>query len=188
MSIIPVAASSLRKRAVQLGDRCLAEASLFPFFGRSGEVCAILLLTRDSPEIFALSWMWGLVRIPFRGPMRIAANWMDLRGVADPVARLWVNAWHFDPWWVLKEEPYVSHRMAPGLKVTNCVGRGKRKVSMLYFRRDLSRVSFYTARESNSVGINRWNNDLLPDPPVAIATPCPAKARCPAWVLDPMWQ
>ena len=188
MSILPVAASNLRRRAVQLADRYLAEATLFPFFDRAGVVQAILLLTPASDEILALPWASELVRVPFRGAIGIAAGWADLRGVAGPVSGVLLNAWHFDPRWVLKEEPYVFHRMTPELTVTNCVGRCRQKLNMLYFRRDLSRVSLYTGRDSEAIVINCWDSTLLPDQPAAAARPCASKARSTVWALDPIWQ
>jgi hypothetical protein len=188
MSILPVAASNLCRRAVQLADRYLAEATLFPFFDRAGVVQVILLLTPASDEILVLPWSRELVSVPFRGSICIAAGWADLRGVAGSVSGVLLKAWHFDPRWVLKEEPYVFHRMMPELTLTNCAGRCRKKIKMLYFRRDLSRVSLYAGRDSEAIVINCWDSELLPDQPAAAALLCAAKARHRVWALDPIWQ
>jgi hypothetical protein len=189
MSLTPVAASRLRGRAVQLSDRCLPEASLFPLFDRSGKVSRVFMITPESSEIFALVWRARLVHAPIRKPVRIAMRWTELRSVTDLLAARLADLWHFDPWWVLNEEPYVAHRMAPQLRATNCVGRATRRIVMLLFERDLSKATYYKKRKTyplnNSVA---WQENLLPARPDDITEPVVLKRRPGGWVLNPIWK
>ena len=184
---LPVSARRLHRRAAQATDRLLTEASLIPFFDRSGDVRWIILLTPESPDIFLVQHLPLRFRVPLWGPVELATVAKELQPLdrqrAAPLQRLW----HWDPWWLLNDPRYAGHAAARILTSTNCAGRLTRKVKMFYFRRDLTRLTGVLIRKKAGTELILWRAALLPPPEPAPAEPPPPAPAGLTWHLDPIW-
>jgi len=187
MNPLPVSARRLCRRALRTQDCVIPAAWLLPFFDRAGSVQAIMLLTSESGDICLLPWRPGLINVPVWGPISLAGHGTSIRAIADEQFKKIELLWHFDPWWVLAADRYAAHRAVGPLKATNCAGRLRRKVKMVYYRRDLSRLSSVRIRTRNGIEIESWKRDLLLASKVAPA-PAPIERAPPAWRLDPIWK
>ena len=67
------------------------------------------------------------------------------------------------------------------LKTTNAAGSTTKSVDMVYFRRDLSRVTLVKRGQ----GLKKWGADLLPPKRDRIIPAWPRAG--PRWILDPIW-
>jgi len=132
-------------------------------------------------------WKPGLLRVPLWGSITTAVAQFPFRPTDDECAKLVTGLWHFDPWWMLTDERYAGQRTVELLKSTNCAGRFGRNVTMVYYRRDLSRVSSLRIRGSSLVEVTPWKSELLPAPP-ALPVPERLARPTPMWRLDPIWQ
>ena len=189
MSFLPVAARSLHQQRVRLRDEVLERASFFPFFDPEGKTRALMLVWPPERPIVILPYQPGLVRIRWWGDVELRADFAALRDV-DAGAVAAVGLWHYDPWWVLREECFRSHPAVPVLKATNCAGVFLKPVYGCYFNRDLSRLIGVAAQGKDASGLAivdrtfvRFKPDLLP----TRRSPVPASAAA-GWRLDPTWR
>ena len=94
--------------------------------------------------------------------------------------------WHYDPWWLLKDERFESEWAVPILKSTNCADAFERQPADLLFSTCLTQlrmVRFPVPAESQED--RRYRPEMLP------AREMPAFAhmeqRATGWHLDPWW-
>ena len=184
MNPLPVSAKSLHGRQLRIGDEILENASLFPFFDNLGQVKQVLVLSPDSPQIQLLRWRVGDFVVPLGSSVRVTGESAWLRPVSDDRLAELADLWHYDPRWLLKAGRYRKHSALEYLKASNCADRFTGDVRVLWFRRDLSQLSWVEVRSFSEFNLQRWRSDLLPQRSAAAA---PRRRVTGAWRLDPAW-
>ncbi len=122
MIACPTQQRTLHGCAVQLRDRRLEEASVFPFFDNQGKTQALMVTTADSDQIALVDYRANLVtKRLFQAP-RLDLLHAELLETQLTDAHRLRNLWHFDPWWELGDARYAGHRAVPILKGTNIPG------------------------------------------------------------------
>ena len=187
MNPLPVSARRLCHRTCRTTDGLTRDACFLPFFDGESRVKWVMLLTDEPGRIYFVPWRPGLFRVPLWGPIRLATDFTRLRQITDEDGEAIQALWHFDPWWMLNANCYVSHWAVDLLKGTNCAGRLSRNVRMIHFRRDLSRPTWVTILEKDGTTRTSWQLSLLPAPPVPPA-PETANKSSPTWHFDPIWR
>ena len=186
MNPIPVSARRLCQRNLRCLRSVIRGGTLFPLFDRGGRVKWIMTLIPESPEIYLARWRPGMFRVPLRGSIRCPAAPAWLRSIRQADLESLQPLLHFDPWWLLKKAPYVSHTATPALKATNCAAKFRRSAPMVYFRRDLSRVCWIKTVVKGKTTFARWAPDLLKPPPSPPDPPAPEGTEA-MWRFDPIW-
>jgi len=184
MKALPVSAKSLHRRQVRIGDEVLESTSLFPVFDSRGHVRQVLALSPDSSQIQLLRWRAGDFVVPLWSAVRVTGESAWLRPASDDRLDELADLWHYDPWWMLEGSRYRRHKAAEYLKATNCADRFTGDVRAIWFRRDLSQLSWVEVRSFSEFNLQRWRPDLLPKRSVMAP---PRRRAAGAWQLDPAW-
>ena len=130
-----VSQHSLRRSRLQLEDRPLDGAALFPLFDEAGRTRAVMLLDGQTRRIVLADWTPGLFERRWLQRHRLRLRFADLRDADASDAERLGDLWHFDPWWVLRDERYAGHEAVPALMRTNVPGYDD-AVKRLGFRSD----------------------------------------------------
>lgn len=172
------------------GER-IEGASIFPFFGKSGQVKQLMILLPEEDEISMIPFEKGLVSISFFGIVKLSMDKAELISYSNFSENRVENLYHYDPGWTLSHERFAKHRARKLIKGTNCAGRMEEKISYLLFSRDLSSLELF-ALEAKGPSISFRTvkpHKLLRKLPL----PRSGKStvvREPAhreWRLDPIW-
>ena len=185
MNPLPVSAKSLHRRQVRIGDDVFENASLLPFFDSRGQVRQVLVLRPDSSQIQLLRWRAGDFVVPLWSSVRVTGESIWLRPVSDDRLDELADLWHYDPRWLLNASRYRKHWALEYLKATNCADRFTGDVKALWYRRDLSQLTWVEVKSFSEFNLQRWRSDLLPQRPDAAA---PRRRVTGAWRLDPAWR
>lgn len=184
-----VSQRSLKSCRLELEDRPLEDASLFPLFDEEGRTRMVMITADENARIMLADWAPGLfVRDwPWRNRLRLRFTDLDDASMWDEDRRQ--DLWHFDPWWVLGDERYQGHGSVPGLRGTNIPGYDS-TVSDIVFSADLERASYVVKKGSgHSTKVRRFTPDTL----AAIARRRQAAHERPrasvvgGWQLRPFW-
>ena len=139
---LPVSAGRLRGRTIRFLDQSVRGVSLFPFFDRSGEVRQVMIVLRDSQELFLLPWGPNRIRVPFWDAVIVRHELATLQRIGPTPLQAIDGLWHYDPWWILDDDRYAGHPARRWLQASNCVDELKQKVSKVCYRRDLACLSW----------------------------------------------
>jgi len=186
--MIHVRAERLHRCTLQFEDESLEHATLFPFFKRGGEVERLLVIDPWEGTAWVLPFEPNLMSVPFferRVKIRTALG--ALRQLNEDEADKLSELWHFDPWWLLDEEPFDVQPTTPLLKKTNCVDRFAIDNPGLGFRRDLSKVVWLFGGSPRQRNFIRWKPTLLPRRR-SRAKESTSQVGHSSWILDPVWQ
>lgn len=140
----------------------------------------LLAVLPGTGELLVTKWTKRTVRVPLFSTIRVRPSHAFEPVDEEALDRLG-KLWHYDPWWVLTKEPFADHEAAPELQATNAAGVTAGTVDMIYFRRDLSRITTYVKGSD----LARWRGEMLPMK--SPRTPPRAKAKS-RWILDPFWE
>jgi len=190
MNVLPVSARSLHRGRVRIGDDVFENASLFPFFDHDGHVRQVLVLQGDSSQIGVLRWRASDFVVPLLSSVRVTGESAWLRPVSYDRLDELCGMWHYDPRWLLDAPRYRTHPLVEYLKATNCADRFSGNVRTLWFRRDLSRLSWVEVKSFSEFNLQRWHEDFLPAKKPSMARPtaaAPKQRVVDAWQLDPVW-
>jgi hypothetical protein len=184
-----VSQRSLHSRRLELEDRPLERAAVFPLFDDEGRTRMVMITTEESARIMVADWTPGVfVRDrPWRNHLRL--RYADLGDASMVDEERFEDLWHFDPWWVLGEERYYGHGAVPALRNTNIPGHDS-TMSEVGFDASLGRVSYVVTKSGNSRRVRRFTAATL-----ATATAGrrraelerPRAARI-GWRLRPFWR
>ena len=182
-TLIPILATRLIGRTIELAGEQFKGASILPFFDRTGRIQHIVITTGDSGDFFLLSAEQTIVRLATLGTIRIP-------GSAKPLGkrslRKIAQLWHYDPAWLLDDKPFRGHWARDALKNTNCVGR-LRPGTIVFYQGDFSRIQWILHRgEEGGLSVARWDDSRLPAIPPALKPQAWPKTS-PTWILDPIW-
>jgi hypothetical protein len=180
-----VRSSRLRERAVVYDDTLIRKATLFPMFDCAGCVQHVLIVDADSPDLRVFKVdrthvripRWGVIRLD--GPIEILDEY-----VVDQIATLW----HFDPWWMLRDERFEDSAVIPILETTNCVEAFvDQQPYNLLFSADLTELlKVRIAVPSENYQYKHYCDEMLPMREPRESSAC-RKRRPAGWYLDPVW-
>jgi hypothetical protein len=184
-----VSQRSLRSCRLELEDRPLERASLFPLFDDEGRTRMVMITAEESGRIMLARWAPGLFVRDWARRNRLRLRFTDLSDASMWDGERFEDLWHFDPWWVLGDERYQGHGAVPALRSTNIPGFDP-TVSEVGFDPSLGRASYVVRRSAESVRIRRFTADTL----AAVARrrraadERPVGAVAVGWRLRPFWR
>jgi hypothetical protein len=184
-----VSQRSLVSCRLELEDRRLDRASLFPLFDDAGQTRMVLITAEENGRIMLADWTAGLFGRDWALRNRLRRRFTDLddASVWDP--ERFEDLWHFDPRWVLGDERYQGHGAVPQLRSTNIPGYDQ-TVSGVVFDPNLGRASYVVRRSRESVSIRRFNTQTLAAAAKRrrAAPVRPRGAAAVGWQLRPFWR
>ena len=184
-----VSQHSLKSCRLELEDRPLENASLFPLFDEEGRTRVVMITAAENARIMLADWAPGLFARDWRRRNRLRLRFTDLNDVSTWDEDRFEDLWHVDPWWVLGDERYQGHGAVPGLRSTNVPGYDA-TVSDVVFSADLGRASYVMKKSGESVSVRRFSPDTL----AAVARrrrtahERPRAAAVVEWRLRPFWR
>ena len=183
-----VSQHSLKSWRLELEDRPLENASLFPLFDEEGRTRVVMITAEENARIMLADWAPGLFARDWRWRNRLRLRFTDLNDASTWDEDRFEDLWHVDPWWVLGDERYQSHGAVPGLRSTNVPGYDS-TASGVVFSADLGRASYVMKKSGESVNVRRFSPDTL----AAVvrrrrtAHERPRAAAVVEWRLRPFW-
>ena len=182
----------LHARPLQLRDRRLEGAALFPLFEGEGRIRAVMVTDDESGRISVVNARAGLFTWRVLGANRLRLRSSDLRDVESPDDWALEDLWHFDPWWELGQPRYASHPGAPSLKRSNLAGYAGAPVS-IWFDSGLACVSWVATGSGESWSLGRFSPSLLARAQGERPRECPRGAHgrpeaVSGWRLNPFWE
>jgi hypothetical protein len=187
--MIHLSQKSLLKKPLDFKDGRLEQATVFPMFSSAGRVDFLVVVDHREGLVYRLRWSKGLFTKPWFSSLRVDCTRCRMEEVSLEDAYELTNYWHFDPWWLLKEEPFVEQSITSPLKATNTVGQAP-AVTAVWFARDLSAVrSVVYEPDSSTLQIVPLLDGMLPErEPLSL----PRRSRQPGpsgqWRLVPFWE
>src|SRR5688500_5339750 len=184
-----VSQRSLKSCRLELEDRPLEGASLFPMFDDEGRTRTVMITAEESGRIMLADWVPGLFARDWAQRNRLHMRFADLNDASTWDEARVADLWHFDPWWVLGDQRYQGHGSVPTLQSTNIPGYDS-TVSGIVFDPDLGRASYVVRRSGGSVRVRRFTPETL----AAIARrrraahERPRAAVVAGWQLRPFWR
>ena len=154
-----VSQRSLKSCRLEFEDRPIERASLFPLFDDDGQTRMLMITAEENARIMLADWTPGLLARDWAWRNRLRLRFADLNDASLWDEERFEELWHFDPWWVLRDERYQGHGAVPALQRTNIPGYDP-TISDIVFSRDLGRAS-YVARVAESLSIRRFTADTL---------------------------
>ena len=185
MNPLLVSARSLHRRTVRIGDDVFENVSLFPFFNPAGRVRHVLILRDDTSQICLMRWRAGDFAVPLWSAVKVTGESAWLPPLSEDGLKELEGLWHYDPWWVLNARRYRKLWAVDELKATNCVNRFAADMKALWFRRDLSRLSWVEVRSHSEFNLQRWRPSLLPERP-SVGGQSKDRPEV-TWRFDPVW-
>jgi hypothetical protein len=180
---------SLKSCRLELDDRTFEGASLFPLFDDEGRTQMVMITSAEHGRIMMADWTPGLFVRDWALRNRVRLRSTDLGDASMWDEERFADLWHFDPWWVLREERYHGHGAAPALQSTNIPGYDS-TWSGIIFDPALERASYVVKGSGSSERVRRFNADTL----AALAQrrrAAHALPRCDiavGWRLRPFWK
>lgn len=184
-----VSQHSLKSCRLELEDRPLENASLFPLFDEEGRTRVVMITAEENARIMLADWAPGLFARDWRWRNRLRLRFTDLNDASTWDEDRFEDLWHVDPWWVLGAERYQGHGAVPGLRSANVPGYDS-TVSGVVFSADLGRASYVMKTSGESVNVRRFSPDAL----AAVARrrrtahERPRAAAVVEWRLRPFWR
>jgi hypothetical protein len=179
---------SLVSRHLELEDRPLERASLFPLFDDNGQTRKVLITAEENGRIMLADWAPGVFVRDWAWRNRLRLRFADLNDASAWDEERFEDLWHFDPWWVLGDERYQGHSAVPALRRTNIPGYDP-TVSDIVFDRDLGRAAYVTRVSAESLSIRRFTANTMAAVARRRRTELERPRVAPAigWRLRPFW-
>jgi hypothetical protein len=184
-----VSQRSLMSCRLELEDRPLERASLFPLFDDEGRTQMVMITAEENGRIMLADWAPGLFVRDWAWRNRLRLRFADLSDASMWDEERFEDLWHFDPVWVLGDERYQGHGAVPALRSTNIPGYDQR-VSGMGFDPSLGRASYVVKGSGESWSVRRFTADTL----AAVARRRRAALERPraavvgGWRLRPFWR
>lgn len=192
---VPVSSRRLADCALRLRDARIENAALLPLFEPGGEVRAVVVFSPRTRECWVLDWRPKLFNVPLVRPVRVdAPRGGKIQGPSGD------GLWFHDPRGLL-ELGIAS--LCGALAARNAAALLPKKVKVLVWRRDLSRIAgVWTKSSSSGDQLGRWKPEWLTSTGAVPTSVCPQPAPKPSpsaasgkpskpmrgWVLDPVWR
>ena len=179
---------ALRNCRIDLEDRVLDRAGIFPFFDEAGRVRLLMITAEETGRILLATWVPDVFTRRWPRRYRLRLRFTELSEASPDDHRL-EALWHYDPWWVLGDDRYRSHDVVPVLRSTNIHGYDT-SLHRVWFASDLATVAYVVSGSGESRSIRRFDAGVL-------TASVRARPRVPArrtdrrpteWRLRPFWQ
>jgi hypothetical protein len=182
-----VSQGSLMSCRLELEDRPLERASLFPLFDDLGQTRVVMITALENGRIMLADWAPGLFVRDWARRNRLRLRFTDLSDASMWDEERFADLWHFDPVWVLGDERYQGHGAVPALRSTNIPGYDE-TVSGVGFDRSVGRALYVERGSGESSRFGRFTADTL----AAAArrrrdAQRPRGAAVVGWRLRPFW-
>jgi hypothetical protein len=180
---------SLMSCRLELEDRRLERASLFPLFDEEGQTRMVMITAEENGRIMLTDWAPGLFVREWAWRNRLRLRFADLSDASMWDEERFEDLWHFDPVWVLGDARYQGHGAVPVLRSTNIPGYDH-TISEIGFDPALGRASHVVRGSGDSWSVRRFTADTL----AAVsrrrraAHERPRKAVGVGWQLRPFWR
>lgn len=182
---LPVKASSLHQRDTIVGGHLIPKATIFPFFEPGGFVEHLLIVDPVSIEL-SVCKPEDVIRLPWYRAIEISeATPLNRSGLTKVLG----NLLHFDPWWLLKVEPFPMLEETPILKATNCVDDFRQETNGLSYTGDLTTVKTAFTYKADDYSSRTYTSSLLK--PRRKPAPDPSRydsGQSSGWTLQPFWE
>lgn len=155
-----VSQQSLASCRLELEDRRLERASLFPLFDDEGQTRVMMITAEEDSRILLAEWTPGVFVREWWWRNRLRLRFSDLNDASMWDEARFEDLWHFDPWWVLGHDRYHGHGSVPALRRTNIPGYDT-KMTGLTFSPDLERAAYVTRGSGDSKRPSRFTRDTL---------------------------
>jgi hypothetical protein len=185
--LLSVSAKALHQRTLRVGKERHPGATMFPCFDQAGNSSHVLIIHRDSDQIFLLPWRPGDFANRWFSAMSLRVETAWLKPITEEAVADLDNHWHFDPWWLLTAPRFEKHWAVPPLRATNAVGRFNANVCKLWYHRNLGRITWIQVRSHSEFNLQRWRPSLLPDQRTTRDSKTDRR-RTVGWQFDPVWQ
>ena len=186
-----VSQRSLLSCRLELEDRRLDRASLFPLFDDEGRTRMVLITAEESGRIMLADWAPDLFVRDWARRNRLRLRFADLSDASRWDEGRFEDLWHFDPVWVLGEERYQGHGAVPALRNTNIPGHDQ-TVAGVAFDASLERASYVSIapkRSGETGSVRRFKADTLAAARRRRAAPVRSRgAAAVGWQLRPFWR
>jgi hypothetical protein len=184
-----VSQRSLMSCRLEFEDRPLDRASLFPLFDDEGRARMVLITAEESGRILLADWAPGVFVRDWNQRNRLRLRFADLRDASMWEEERFEDLWHFDPWWVLRNERYQGHGAVHVLQSTNIPGYDQ-TISGLGFDASLGRAAYVVRRSGDSASVRRFKADTLGAAATRrrAAHERPRNAVAAGWRLRPFWR
>jgi len=139
---------SLKSCRLEFEDRPLERASLFPLFDDEGRTRMVMITSEEDARIVVMDWAPGVFVRDRAMRNRVRLRFADLSDASMWDEERFEDLWHFDPWWVLREDRYHGRGAVPILQSTNIPGYDP-KISGIVFARDLERASYVVTKPNS---------------------------------------
>jgi hypothetical protein len=184
-----VSQRSLMSCRIELEDRPLDRASLFPLFDDEGRTRMVMITAEENGRILLADWAPGLFVRDWAWRNRLRLRFADLSDASMWDEERFEDLWHFDPVWVLGDERYQGHGAVPALRSTNIPGYDQ-TVSGMGFDPSLERASYVVKGSGTPWSVQHFTADTLEA--VArrrrAAHERPRGAVVDGWRLRPFWR
>jgi hypothetical protein len=184
-----VSQRSLMSCRIELEDRPLDRASLFPLFDDEGRTRMVMITAEENGRILLADWAPGLFLRDWAWRNRVRLRFADLSDASMWDEERFEDLWHFDPVWVLGDERYQGHGAVPALRSTNIPGYDQ-TVSGMGFDPSLERASYVVKGSGTRWSVRHFTADTLDA--VArrrrAAHEGPRSAVVGGWRLRPFWR
>jgi hypothetical protein len=183
-----VSQRSLLSCRLELEDRRLDRASLFPLFDDDGRTRMVLITAEEDGRILLNEWAPGLFARDWALRNRLRLRYTDLVDASTWDPERFGDLWHFDPRWVLGEARYQGHGSVPHLRSTNIPGHD-RTISGVVFESSLERAAYVVRQSDEWMSVRRFDVRTLADA-VKSRRAAQVRPRAPAagWQLRPFWR
>jgi hypothetical protein len=183
-----VSQRSLKSCRLELEDRSLERASLFPMFDQEGRTRMLMITAEDDGRILLADWASGLFARNWSRRHRVHLRFADLRDASSWNEERFADLWHFDPWWVLGEERYHGHGSVPALRNTNIPGY-EPTISGMRFDATLGRAVLVSKQTGDNHTVWRFTADTLAGAAKRRRAVHEGHRRAPdGWQLRPFWR
>jgi hypothetical protein len=184
-----VSQQSLTSCRLELEDRPLERAALFPLFDDEGRTRVMMITAEEDSRIMLADWTPGVFVREWWWRNRLRLRFSDLNDASTWDEARFEDLWHFDPWWVLGEERYHGHGSVPALRRTNIPGYDT-NMTGLTFSPDLGHATYVTRGSGDSKRPSRFTpHSLAAAGQRRRATPVRSRRNVAiGWRLRPFWR
>ena len=155
-----VSQRSLMSCRLEFEDRRLDRASLFPLFDDEGRTRMVMITAEENGRIMLADWAPGLFVRDWAWRNRLRLRFADLSDASMWDEERFEDLWHFDPWWVLRDDRYQGHGAVPALQSTNIPGHDP-TISGFVFDSSLGRASYVARGSGDSASVGRFKANTL---------------------------
>ena len=181
----------LTKTTLIAKKRRVQDASVFPFFSRSGRVKHLMVLLPDFKTAFMIPFEQGIATVSFLGSVRLSMDLVDIKSHSNVTDQQVDHLYHWDPNWHLSDERFTGYWSRNLIKQSNCAQDLGEKVRNLMFSRDLSLLDHFVMKSG-------WLNLFKTITPKMLLGPLPPRQsenadpaiekKDPGWQLNPIWK